>query len=64
MAVRSIVRPNLCICYRRTTGPNILCKPLMLSRLQHSAAVGVGFIPTLAAAGCYLNSCPTLVGLG
>ena len=44
--------------------PNILCKSLILSRLQHSAAVGVGFIPTLAAAGCYLDSCPTLVGRG
>ena len=40
MAVRSVGRPNLCICYQRTTSPNILRKPLMLSRLQHSAAVG------------------------
>ena len=29
---------------------NILRKPLILRLLQHSAAVGVGFIPTLAAA--------------
>ena len=64
MAVRSVGRPNLYIYSRRITWSNILCKPLMLSRLQHSAAVGVGFIPTLAAAGCYLNSCPTLVGRG
>ena len=64
VAVRSVVRPNLCIYFRRLTSRNILRKPLILSRLQHSTAVGVGFIPTLAAAGCYLDSCPTLVGRG
>ena len=43
--------------------PNNLCKPLILRRLRHSA-VGVGFIPTLPAAGKYLISRPTLVGWG
>ena len=50
MAVRSVERPNLCNYFQSIIRSDILCKTLVIRRLQHSAAVGVGFIPILAAA--------------
>ena len=50
MTTLSVVRPCLCIIYGRAiTQPNNPRKQLMLRSLQQSK-VGVGFIPTLAAA--------------